>query len=198
MSGGQNPGGAGGVEAMGGAGGTLGNEPVAPEEACVFAVHAAHDYFFCDSLVDAQTARDRCVSVGMNLTRIDDAEENAFINDQMTSQMCCPVSVGIDPQWSGLWIGGSDEQTEGTWVWDDAQVSFWMGVYNYNTMENGAAIDGSFASWGPNQPDDGYMANEDCLRTKGLVWHDTPCDPAVDQTGVFVGLGYICEQPSAP
>lgn len=162
------------------------------------AEHGDHAYYFCDVLTDAATARERCSSVGMNLVRVDDAEENAFLNATMTTAMCCPTSMGVDEQWSGLWIGGSDEATDGLWVWDDGNVPFWMGTYDYGTMENGAAIDGRYASWGPNQPDNAYDQNEDCLRTKGLVWHDTPCDPALDPSGLFVGVGYICEQPSVP
>ncbi len=100
--------------------------------------------------------------------------ENAFIGDEVIAQACCPTSLSADQPYPGLWLGGSDEQTEGLWVWEDDQTPFWMGRYNYGTMENGAAIDGHFASWGVHQPDSGFDQEEDCLRTTGLLWNDQP------------------------
>jgi hypothetical protein len=137
----------------------------------------------------------------MDLARIDDMAENDFIGDQVITQACCPASLSADQPFPGLWLGGNDEQTEGLWVWEDDETPFWMGRYDYGTMENGAAIDGHFASWGVHQPDSGFDQEEDCLRTTGLLWNDTQCglDPAPDPLNPppappFVGLGYICEQ----
>lgn len=167
-----------------------------PDTACLFKVYADHDYFFCDGAVDHATAVERCASVGMHLVHIDDAEENAFIDSVMTAEACCPESVDPNDSWTGLWIGANDIETEGVWVWEDDQTVFWMGNYDYVTMENGSAVDGRYSSWGPIQPNRAYDGDEDCVRTKGLVWHDTPCTPDLVANPDFVGLGYICEQPT--
>jgi hypothetical protein len=162
----------------------------------VYATYATHGYFFCDSLVDHATAKQNCASVGMSLAHINDADENQFIDTEFNANNCCPQSLAVNPMLYGLWIGGSDEQTENTWVWEDDQSPFWMGRYSYVTLENGSAVNGSFASWGVHQPDSGYDKEEDCLRTTGLLWNDTPCqtDPLQD----LLGLGYICKGPAAP
>ncbi|HEX2878942.1 MAG TPA: hypothetical protein VHO25_05335 [Polyangiaceae bacterium] len=56
-------------------------------------------------------------------------------------------------------------------------------------------IEGRFASWGPNQPDNAFDQDEDCLRTKGPLWYDTPCLPELSGDPAFTGLGYVCEAP---
>jgi hypothetical protein len=161
---------------------------------CTYATHADHGYFFCDSVTDRTTAYQNCAKAGMKLAHINDADENQFIDSVMHAQACCPNSLNVNPQINGLWIGGNDGQTEDTWVWDDDLTPFWMGRYSYMTMENGAAVGGTFASWDVQQPS--YDHDEDCLRTTGHLWRATPC--LVDRLQAFVGLGYLCEDPTAP
>ncbi|MBN2727887.1 MAG: T9SS type A sorting domain-containing protein [Bacteroidales bacterium] len=69
-----------------------------------------------------------------------------------------------------VWIGATDNETEGTWLWDgdnDASgTNFWTGE-GANGAGTGAAIGGAYINWGgagsgiPNEPDD-YGAGQDC------------------------------------
>ena len=62
-----------------------------------------------------------------------------------------------------VWIGATDQQTEGTWLWDgnndNTGGNFWIGQ-GTNGSGNGAAVGGAFFYWGgtstgtPNEPDD--------------------------------------------
>jgi len=68
-----------------------------------------------------------------------------------------------------VWIGASDKNTEGTWIWDgnndNVGVNFWTGQ-GANGTNNGTAIGGSYINWGgtsvgsPKEPDN-YGANQD-------------------------------------
>ena len=87
-----------------------------------------------------------------------------------------------------VWMGGTDSGTfspdgEGSWVWG-AQGS---SVVFY---DNGKVIDGMFADWGADQPDDGGNGpSEDCAVFDpyyDLQWSDRGCN---DETSTF-----ICEE----
>jgi hypothetical protein len=70
------------------------------------------------------------------------------------------------------WLGGTDVQTEGTWVW----------------APSSAAV--SYTDWAPDQPDSAQMDfEEDCMEMAGeynYKWNDYSCD----KTGFS-----ICEKP---
>ena len=87
----------------------------------------------------------------------------------------------------------SDAASEGTWVWEDDNVNFFNGDY-----ETGLPVAGQFVSWGENQPNnDGHddSNGEQCARTTGLLWNDTPCTlELVQHAESFNGIGYICEK----
>mgnify|MGYP001158209084 FL=1 len=61
-----------------------------------------------------------------------------------------------------LWIGGSDQNAEGTWVWKTSGNQFWNGD------SDGTSVAGRFTNWGKNpngnqmEPDD-YLSNQDGL-----------------------------------
>ncbi len=69
-----------------------------------------------------------------------------------------------------IWIGATDKNTEGTWIWDgdnDGQgVNFYTGQGNWGAG-NGAAVNGAYINWGgtntgsgTNEPDD-YGSSQD-------------------------------------
>lgn len=61
-----------------------------------------------------------------------------------------------------VWIGASDQQTEGTWIWDgnndNTGTNFWVGE-GANGVNNGVAVDENYYNWGgtsngtANEPD---------------------------------------------
>ncbi|MFC2114134.1 T9SS type A sorting domain-containing protein [Bacteroidota bacterium] len=68
-----------------------------------------------------------------------------------------------------IWIGATDKETEGNWLWDgdndDSGISFWIGEGQAG-KGGGSAVGGKFTNWGgtskgtPNEPDD-YAGTQD-------------------------------------
>ncbi|KAG8005154.1 Lactose-binding lectin l-2 [Nibea albiflora] len=90
-----------------------------------------------------------CLSEKANLVSIHSLEEHNFIRD---------LSKNFDPFQGPTWIGLSDTQKEGGWMWSD-----------------GSAVD--FLLWDAGEPDNGD-GNEDCAHINhgsDLKWNDYPC-----------------------
>jgi hypothetical protein len=88
------------------------------------------------------------------------------------------------------WIGASDEEEEGTWVWVNEQVPFWSG-----SGATGRSLNGEYETWNSNEPNGG--GNSNCARlvvplaTNSVIppsttWADLEC---------FERLGSVCEGP---
>ncbi|XP_023268088.1 lactose-binding lectin l-2-like [Seriola lalandi dorsalis] len=93
-----------------------------------------------------------CVSEGANLVSIHSLEEEGFVKSLIKN---------FDPAQGPTWIGLSDTQKEGSWMWSD-----------------GSAV--NFELWGAGQPDD-YRGMEDCVHDSygnDLKWNDDPCSSA--------------------
>ncbi|KAM8728791.1 C-type lectin-like [Acanthopagrus schlegelii] len=91
----------------------------------------------------------QCVSQGANLVSIHSPEENEFVKFLIKN---------FDSAQGNTWIGLSDTQKEGGWMWSD-----------------GCAVD--FIFWLPGQPDN-YHGNENCghfWAGNTLKWNDFPC-----------------------
>lgn len=81
----------------------------------------------------------------------------------------------IVPNTSITWIGGTDTDAEGTWVWTggaEAGQQFWMGD------TSGSAVNNRYESWGTVNPNND--SNEDCLEMRGWGthngdWNDESC-----------------------
>ena len=78
-----------------------------------------------------------------------------------------------------IWIGATDKNTEGTWIWDgdnDGQgVNFYTGQGNWGAG-NGAAVNGAYINWGgtntgsgSNEPDD-YGSSQDAAAIGMEAW----------------------------
>lgn len=132
---------------------------------CEQASYAGHAYAFCSESLSWDDARARCLASGTDLVVIDDAEENAFVASHLTAPS---------------WIGASDRDDEGTWVW----------VAPGESVGAGAAV--SYTSWGLARPDNcGLVFGEqDCARiSDNGKWDDSACAGGCLETS----FAFVCE-----
>ncbi|XP_039671503.1 ladderlectin-like [Perca fluviatilis] len=90
-----------------------------------------------------------CVSQGGNLVSIHSLEEENFVKSLIRN---------FDHAQGATWIGLSDTQKEGIWMWSD-----------------GSRVD--YVYWNKVQPDN-YRGNERCVHNnydKDFKWNDVPC-----------------------
>jgi hypothetical protein len=101
----------------------------------------------------------------MLLTRIDSAEENAFV-----------YSLALKHLGSSFpYIGAESVVAEGTWMWSDG-TRFWSGG------SNGSAINGLYANWKKGRPSG--SANCVALEASTGEWMDYSCG---------ITTSWICE-----
>lgn len=103
-------------------------------------------------------ARDKCKELGGQLVTVPDAATWEFVK----------TLLGGDIQ---LWLGATDEVTEGRWVWVDGAPVVWGG-------------------WRAGEPNNAG-GNENFAATYKGAWADCP-DSGVVGT-IFRAQGYICE-----
>jgi hypothetical protein len=119
---------------------------------CELKTWSGTDYVVCENLLEWDKAQEICESVDMDLISISSSSEQSWLEGV----------AGDD-----VWIGYSDADTEGTWVWLDGSSSF----------EN----------WDSDQPDDD--GNEDCALAQTSsdgTWSDEECTDSYD---------FVCETP---
>lgn len=142
-------------------------EPVSPEPDCRFETDAEHIYYFCDATRTWREAYENCSNAGLYLVRIDDAEENAFIDSNISND---------------YWIGASDLEAEGVWIWTVDGELFW----NVNTPHpNNDNAQGLYVNWASGEPNNNN--DSDCARISASEkggWKDKECNSL---------YGYVCE-----
>lgn len=134
---------------------------------CLTLSYGGHDYLMCGSEATWLAARDSCASIGMTLARVDSAEENQWLFDNV---------YDVDLPSDALWVGGTDASVEGEWLWPDGTL-FWLGD---NT---GTAQGGLFTNWYNNHP--GGNQFNDCMAIDlGAViqpgWYADRCDTSTN------------------
>ena len=151
-------GGAGGSSDGGDAGSPDGDAGIS----CFARTFGAHDYLFCDALVDWSTARTECEQRGMRLVRVDDAPENGWL-------LANAVFSASMSNREALWLGGHEPTTDGDWRWTDG-AAFWSGA------ANGMAVGGLYTNWDSREPNNA-VGPEACLAVplNGTTWIDYEC-----------------------
>ena len=139
---------------------------------CSCATQAGHDYRFCTTPQVGDAAAAYCQSVGMQLVRVDDATENAWLETAGTT-------AGVFAGTNGFaWIGANDLAVSQEWAWPDGAV-FWSGD------SNGAAVNGLYTNWNIQSPNGG---NSHCVGMLDTgLWQDLSCaseQPFICQTSV--------------
>jgi hypothetical protein len=151
--------GSGGI--AGGTGGSIGGDG-GQAIACNTLTYGAHQYAFCDALVDWATARIECEGRGMRLVRIDDDPENVWLlaNAAFSASMF---------RRDALWLGGYEPTVDGDWHWTDGDA-FWNGA------ANGMPVGGLYANWDTSEPNNA-VGPEGCLAVSlnKTGWSDWGC-----------------------
>jgi len=120
---------------------------------CVAATHDNHVYLFCVGYATFAQASSRCAQNGMRLVRLDDAEEQTWVNAWHSQQ----------PAYHS-WAGGSDVEVEDTWKWEDGDVFRDQGVNL------------GYSDWNTGEPNN-FADSEHCLiLDNGDYWNDVDCD----------------------
>ena len=141
------------------------------------------------------------------LTSITSSDENDFVASKIQG------SDGTVAK--NVWIGASDADTEGDWIWKggpDNGVQFWKGC---NVANGGAPVDGRFSSWASGEPNNWNASlcqvensptlGEDCAIINKYSptsappnnaffekqWNDLPCGYGAG--GADIVSGYVAE-----
>ncbi len=119
-----------------------------------------------------------------HLARVNDAAENSWI----ATTVIAGALAG-----SGVWVGGSDQTTEGTWKWADDGATFWQGTWPTScpTPGTGAGVGGLYNNFGCNEPNN--SSDEDYLIIgNGGGWNDDKVSKAQYALAEFTngGAGY--------
>jgi len=100
------------------------------------------------------------------LAQIDSESENAAILEALLSQLTeeqLAASLADDgSDVAFVWLGGSDAELEGQWVWSSTGDQFWEGDFN------GTAVADRYTNWGV-QPDSA-TGKEDALAMSLAAW----------------------------
>jgi len=122
---------------------------------CAFvADKLGRNYAFCFARATYSAARTDCQSRDGSLVSIHDDAQQDWLAATISS-------LRLGSEW---WIGLSDSEEEGVFVWDD-----------------GSEVD--YTHWNTGEPND-WGGNEDCTELTHGIWNDLACNQA---------LAYICQ-----
>lgn len=123
---------------------------------CESAWHDDAYYTLCGKAMDGTEVKSTweeselfCQSAGYDgLARLDTPEENSF---------ALSLIYAVDDELDDVWIGLSDDDDDGTWLWTDGTVASWT-------------------NFGPGEPS---VTEENCVElyaTNDWTWNDRPCN----------------------
>jgi hypothetical protein len=114
-----------------------------------------------------QDAVEKCKLEGAFLVEIGSSKENDFVIKLFNQSI---ATVNSSDAYQGPWIGASDIETEGEWIW----------------QHNGQNLETGYQEWHKDEPNGN--TTENCLHlleTANLKWNDSPCD---------YDKPYVCEK----
>lgn len=124
--------------------------------------HGSCYFFHTNDRTTWTRANSICLSYQAHLAIIETAEEDHFIGQQ--SRQRIDIHDGHDAN-TGIWVGGTDDDTEGRWEWADGS--------SYRLIQG-------YTNWHSGEPDSGdHDHDEDCMcliGNKGFEWQDYRCD----------------------
>jgi hypothetical protein len=122
-------------------------------------------YLYFQAAQTWAAAQASCVALGGHLAFIGSAEESLLIGT------IAPATPGLQD----IWVGGTDEQVEGTWRWlADGPIYY----------QDGVSL--AFTNWRAGEPNNVGTSGEDCMIIEGddvepgagPKWDDRPCGMA--------------------
>jgi hypothetical protein len=143
-----------------------------------------HVYMFCGARSAAYGGRNQCEEQGMQLVEIESAAENAGLFEAVVPLY--DELAETSPKQDGFWIGATEEDRGGDWIWGASGTLFWEGG------AEGGPVDGAYANWSPGKPNNaGIMRGQNCavmylvmgVDGEAAAWNDLPCS---DEEYAFV------------
>ena len=131
-----------------------------------------HDYELIQETLSWEDAAICAVSRGGYLAEINSQQEHDSVYQWLSSDPSIDPSGTIDVFGaSSIWLGGTDKNTEGDWMWDgndDAVgTSFWLGT------STGSPVGGAFSAWGVSPPEPDNSGGDQNWLTWRLTGNNT-------------------------
>jgi hypothetical protein len=130
-----------------------------PDPSCQTHTWGGHTYVFCPMRIEWNEAKAECAALGYELVTINDAGEDEWVDDTMDA---------LVPTGQQSWLGFTDIDREGVWVWDSGSTS-------------------TYTNWNTGQPSNSSGV-EHCGTINAYhpirAWNDLPC---------WGTCSYICE-----
>ena len=127
--------------------GTVDGDDVCGEHPCDELSYGDHSYLFCAEQVDWEDAQESCASYGYTMLSLADAEEEAWVYEQL---------IEPKPEW---WMGFNDLEAEGSWAWEDGSPVTYVNWHREDKRKDLVGKD--CARLNRYEPDTG--------------WYDSPC-----------------------
>jgi hypothetical protein len=133
--------------------------------------HSDHSYLIVKEKKTWSAASADAAAKGGYLVEINSQEEQNAVYDAIQKSGISTTYVAV-PDGGGaacIWIGASDKDNEGEWVWKGSNTKFWSGT------GSGSAVDNKYHNWGgkkagsTNEPDN-YGEGQDAAAIGLTKW----------------------------
>ena len=140
----------------------------APDDDCELKRFESSVYYLCANPRPQEMAEARCEEIDdMHLVYIEDEDEDAFLDDEVSGK---------------VWIGATVDE-EGEWSWDDGTPFY--------DEESEEPIDGAYVDWDPVADEPNGLGVGPGEATCAILWEDTG---AWADTNCTAMNPYVCER----